>query len=486
MTRVPRLNPGCDVRTLPLTSAETRLLSRVDGVTAEADLGRAVGLTESAVKASLVRLRDLGAIELVEGAPTPSQPRTPSGPTPSASPLLAPSDPLPPWDPKDLEEDVELDLDKRRQILDAFHRLDRYSYYDLLGVHELCDKKQIKAAYYAVAPDFHPDKYFRKRLGAFKPKAEAIFTRLTLAHDVLTSKERREQYDEYLDQLRRNRAAESIIDESREDVAAVEAAVREAANGIMEARAAQTRAPQPVQARVQSDKERREALARKLLGGKKLPPRPPAAAPSQPQSFEAAPVDAETMRQRYEEALAAARREQVVRFRESAMAAAERKDYAAASNAYRVAASLAPEDQELQALSDEAERFAAAALADGFIKQAEYEVKQERWGEAAISYGKVCLGRPEDAKAHDRVALCTLKMAGGNMRRAVEFGRRAVELAPTVVEYRVTLARAYIEAGLEKSALAELERAEELAPKDAKLKDLIAQTKQQATQKKNK
>jgi curved DNA-binding protein CbpA len=486
MTRVPRLNPGCDVRTLPLTGAETRLLARIDGVVGEAELAKATGLGESAVTAALVRLRDLGAVELVD-APSPA---APARPTTSASPLLAPSDPIPPWDPKDLEEEVELDAEKRRQILDAFHRLDRYTYYDLLGVHELSDRKQIKAAYYAVAPDFHPDKYFRKRLGTFKAKAEAIFTRLTLAHDVLTSKERREQYDDYLDQLRRNRAAESVLGETGQDAAAVEAAVREAADGMVaeRARVAQSavRGPQPVVARVQTDKERREALARKLLGGKKLPPRAPAAAPSQPQSLEPPQLDPETMRLRYEEALAAARREQVVRFRESAMAAAERKDYAAASNAYRIAASLAPDDEELQALSDEAERLAAASLADGYLKQAEYEIKQERWGEAAISFGKVCLGRPDDAKAHEKVALCTMRMAGGNMRRAVEFGRRAVELAPTVVEYRVTLARAYIEAGLEKSALAELERAEELGPKDPKLKDLIAQTKQQAAQKKNK
>jgi tetratricopeptide (TPR) repeat protein len=484
MPRVPKLKTGSDPRALPLTAAESKLLAAIDGVVTDAELARATGLGEGAVTAALVRLRDLGAVELVESA-APAQPAKPAGPA-SASPLLAPSDPLPPWDPKELEEDVDLDVDKRRQILDAFHRLDRYSYYDLLGVHELCDKKQIKAAYYAVAPDFHPDKYFRKRLGAFKAKAEAIFTRLTLAHDVLTTKDRREQYDEYLDTLRRNRAAEHVLQETRDEVAAVEAAVREAANGVMASVAQAAPARAPVQARVMTDQERREALARKLLGGRKLPPKPAAPAAPAPATYEAPQVDAETMRQRYEEALAAARREQVIRFRETAMAAAERKDYAAASNAYRIAASLAPEDAELAALSEDAERMAAAALAEGFLKQAEYEVKQERWGEAAISYGKVCLGRPTDAKAHDRVALCTMKMAGGNMRRAVEFGRRAVELAPTVAEYRVTLARAYIEAGLEKSAIAELERAEELAPKDPKLKELIAQTKAQATQKKNK
>ena len=37
------------------------------------------------------------------------------------------------------------------------------------------EKKQIKSAYYALAPEFHPDKYFRKRLGSYKRKIEAIF-----------------------------------------------------------------------------------------------------------------------------------------------------------------------------------------------------------------------------------------------------------------------------------------------------------------------
>lgn len=485
MTRIPRLTPERDLSALSLSAAESQLLSRIDGALGEQGLARLTGLGPEEVASALVRLCELGAVELVDPPVQEVATVRAASPPPiaSSSPLLAPSDAVPPWAPTDLEEDVELAPERRRQILDAFHRLDRLTYYELLGVHELSDKRQIKAAYYAVAPEFHPDKYFRKRLGSFKQRAEAIFTRLTLAHDVLTTRGRREQYDEYLDQLRRNHAAELAIDAALRDAAAVESAVLEAARGMVQAPQQAERAPQAVQPRVQAAQERREALARKLLGGRKLPPRVAPPPPSVP--YTQAPVDAEAMRLRYEEALATARREQVVRFCESAMAAVERKDYAAAANAYRIASSLAPDDQELAALSAGAQQSAASALAEGFLKQAEYEARQEQWREAAMSYSKVCAGRPDDARAHERVAFCTMK-SGGNARRAVEFSRKAVELSPAAAEYRITLAHAYIEAGLEKSALAELERAEELAPKDAKIKELVAQAKLLSTQKKAK
>mgnify|MGYP003338887439 CR=1 FL=1 len=53
----------------------------------------------------------------------------------------------------------------------------------------------MKKAYYVAAPEFHPDRYFGKNLGSFKAKMEAVFARITLAHDVLTARERRVEYD---------------------------------------------------------------------------------------------------------------------------------------------------------------------------------------------------------------------------------------------------------------------------------------------------
>jgi len=106
----------------------------------------------------------------------------------------------------ELEEVVEIDADRRSRIDELFARLEDLNYYEVLGVGEQDDKKKIKAAYYALAPEFHPDRFFRKQIGPYKAKIEAIFARFTLAHDVLTTRQRREEYDEYLEQIHRNRS----------------------------------------------------------------------------------------------------------------------------------------------------------------------------------------------------------------------------------------------------------------------------------------
>ncbi|HTN86210.1 MAG TPA: tetratricopeptide repeat protein, partial [Sorangium sp.] len=187
----------------------------------------------------------------------------------------------------------------------------------------------------------------------------------------------------------------------------------------------------------------------------------------------------EVLKARFDNARSEALRNQIARHSEAARVALERNDYAGAANAYRIAASLAPDDPELQKLSADVQRLAAVTLAEGYLKQANYEAQTGRWFDAALSYAKVCNGRPDDAGAHERAAYATLQ-SGENTRRAVEFARRAVELVPASVEYRLTLALAYSAAGLAKSASGELDRAAELAGNDARLRGLVAQAREQA------
>ncbi|WP_437899630.1 DnaJ domain-containing protein [Sorangium sp. So ce124] len=594
--RVPRPKPGYDLKSLPLKPAEAFLLSRIDGVLTDRDLSLITGMSHGDTVEALRRLRDLGAI-LLDGEPSGQPPprdaarraaavdpekTMPSGS--EAAPLgrdaLQHMESLPLYDPAELDEPVELAPDRKRRILDLYYRLEDLSYYALLGVADQADKKQIKSAYYQLAPEFHPDTYFRKQLGSYKPKIEAIFTRITLAHDTLTSKQRRAEYDAYLEQTHKNRTMAALIEQTPRDIAtittAVDATVRaafadprdmgaspgryssERAPAEQGASAASSGAAAPVQpspappaggspdnggaparsaappspvAPAPTAKDRRETFARKLTGGlRRHPPgapsasataasgaapapaaataapraaTPPAAstvapgtavAPAASAGAPAAPPKTpsgvrspesiravEALKARYENARNDALRSQIARYSEVARAALERSEFASAANAYRIAASLAPEDAELQRASAEVERLAAVALADGYLKQAEYEAQNGRWVDAALSYVKVCNGRPDDAGAHERVAYATLQ-AGESTRRAVEFARRAVELVPASVEYRLTLALSYAAAGLAKSAAGELERAAELAGNDGRLRGLVAQAREQAKQ----
>jgi curved DNA-binding protein CbpA len=503
MPRVPRPLAGPAVQSLSLSQPEAYVLARVDALLDQQDLALMTGMTPDQVGVILDRLAQLGAIDIVDDgadtgdpgsagpaearaipAPAASQPgaRSPTAHLDfTAAPLL--------YDARELDEAIELEPDKKRRVLDVYYRLDELTYYELLGVGIDSDKKAIKSAYYAVAPEFHPDKFFRKQLGSVKAKIEGIFARITLAHDVLTVAKTRAEYDEYLEQTHRNRTTSAMLEQSKHDVAAILAAVEQAAAqavAVEQGRAPAQAPGAPARAAtVVSPEEllrqRRETLARRLSGGRKPVPAAPgsdaARAGGRGAVVEMDPAvaerSAEALRRRHDKAVADAKHAQVVRYSEAGRVALIRQDYAEAANSYRIAASLAPDDATVQAACNEALREVAAALADGYLKQASYEESQERWAEAALSYSKVCAGKPDNAGAHERVAFATVK-SGGNARRAVEFARKAIELDPKKPEYRVTLARAYGAAGLEQSAASELDRARDMALKDPKIQSLVS------------
>jgi len=489
MSRVPRLLSGQNLPSLGLTQAETFLVSQIDASMSEADLAFITGMAPQQVSAILDRLARAGAVAFAGGAgprPAPaSPPRVDGQPRSTATPSRG-------YDPAELDEPADLDVDKKRRILDLFYRIDNLTYYEMLGVDRQADKKQVKSAYYSIAPEFHPDKFFRKNLGSFKPKIEAIFGRLTLAHDTLAEARRRQEYDEYLATTQKNRAMSAALDSTEDELAMIEEAVRQAAANAV-GRAAPT--PQngaaarsvpppsgPAPASDEALRQRREALARKLTGasGRRTGPMPPSRVTPPVRAAEVDPEmaarAAEALQRRHEAAVAEAKRQQLQRYLDAGRAALEKQDYAAAANAYRIAGSLEPDNPQGQATCNEAMRLTATALADGYFKQAQYEEGQERWAEAALSYSKVCTGRPEDALAHERVAFATLK-SSANVRRAVDFARKAVELAPKSPEFRVTLARAYAAAGLEKSKNGELDRALELAAGNARIQGIVAQVR---------
>lgn len=102
------------------------------------------------------------------------------------------------FDPLELDEAVEIGLEKRRQVLYYHFYLERLSYYDLMQVPRDADTRTIRKSYFKLSKEFHPDLYFRKELGSYRRKIEEIFQWLARAYAVLSDAKSRAEYDAVL------------------------------------------------------------------------------------------------------------------------------------------------------------------------------------------------------------------------------------------------------------------------------------------------
>jgi tetratricopeptide (TPR) repeat protein len=522
---VPRLLPGTDLRGLPLSPAEAFIVSRVDGAISVAELSEQTGKALAEVSALLERLAELGAITL--HAPQPAERRASRAPAPNPSVSLrvgpiveknAVSEAKHPaaslYDPAELDEAVDIDLPRRRQILDLFHHLDELDHYQLFGIEPSADKKAIKAAYFEVVNVFHPDRYFGKNVGSFKPKLEKVFARLTESYNVLSRGQSRAEYDTYLRAQSKTRAFDAGQTESAAHQAAlqevmqrIQAEASAAARGTGVApppppppssRAHQSLRPDPplesqpaprpsASMRPTDPEERRRALARKL--GRPVPsPSPERDAARQVdaevETQRAAEEDglrktwvAEELKRRYQERMHLARDRQVEAYTRAATQALAKGDTVGAANALRIAASLSPGDPTLTQRLSEVSGKARVDLSSSYLEQAEYEERAENWLAASKSYARVVAGRPE-AAFYDKLAHCLLS-GDGDLREAGEAAKKAVLARPDSASYRVTLARFYVKAGMRQSAEGELTRAATLAPSDDKVTDWVRRLKRE-------
>jgi len=94
----------------------------------------------------------------------------------------------------DLEEDVDLDVALRKEILFAEAQAATGTYYDVLGLKWGAGADAAKASYLVKVKVFHPDRYVGKRLGSYRSRLERVFRRITEAKDVLADDARRRAY----------------------------------------------------------------------------------------------------------------------------------------------------------------------------------------------------------------------------------------------------------------------------------------------------
>ena len=468
--------PGVDVRKLPLTPTDGYLLTRVNGQATVREIARETGLFEGEVIEAFEKLVTLhvvtfGSVEEALAALNPPAPLKPQ--------MLTAR-----YDATELEEICDLDIEQRKRVLDLFYAMEDNDYYTLLGIAKESDKRAIKRAYYEVALPMHPDKFFRKNLGSFKPKMESVFNRLTVAHDTLLDKDRRAEYDVYLREVAHTKGMEAMLaramDEARtaQQAAAATAAADAAATAA--AMAAIPSAPPPSAAPGVDPAvlaARRQALAARLMGGRGRVSAPPVSA--QVETVRLAPVvqqssnDAmDALKRRFTDRLADARAAQVTKYVQAAEGAAAKNDWVASANAYRIAEELAPEDPEIARASLGAQTQANMILGDSYTKQAVYDERNENWPGAMRAWTRVAKLKPQDAHANERAAHSICK-AQGDYHEAAQLAQNAVKIQPNIMGHRITLANVYIAAGKPLLARRELESAAQVAPTDVGIQSLL-------------
>jgi curved DNA-binding protein CbpA len=441
----------CDVKKLPLTSLEGFLLTQVDGRLTLGEIAEIHGIPLTALFPHADRLLELGAVGVVGelGAP-PRSARAPSSRRPPRSarrPSQAPrtvrprgSRPPPPA-PAEVE-------DAARAKIHAFAlRLGEADHYAALGVPRDADKASIKRAYFALAAEFHPDRYFGRNLGDARAVLSRVFARLTDAHDTLANRSRRAAYDATLSAART--AVATLPPSTASSPARCATTPPSPAQRRSSTQKMKAVDPAASRARITLEPRPRITLEPPLPRASVEPP--PTGASSPPKS----PEDYALYRM-YRAAKQDDVRRRVSVFLEAAEAALSRGDPVAAANHYRLALHN-HDDPLIRAKLAAIEEASQERLHIRHVGRAQAAEKGERWAEAAESYARAHTIRPE-AWAAERAANA-IRMGSGDLHRAIELAEQAVLAQPEVAAYHVTLGEVCLAAGLVKRAVAEADRA---------------------------
>lgn len=115
--------------------------------------------------------------------------------------------------PLRVDPELELDVEIQQQVIDFLARLDR-PYHEVLGVARDADARTLKKAYFGLSRVYHPDRYFRRRLGPFGPAVERCFKRLLEAYELLSDPATREEVQRGERQRQQEAAAAAKTDEA--------------------------------------------------------------------------------------------------------------------------------------------------------------------------------------------------------------------------------------------------------------------------------
>jgi len=395
--RIPRLASSWDPSTLRLSPEEGFLLSRIDGHTSWTLLRQIGGIAPEEVDRCIERWVSEGVVVVDPGEVRRSEvPAQVDEQKPESAPVDYATD-------RRIDASLDITTELQAQILEFEASLDQ-SYFDLLGVPRDADTKQIKRAYFALSKVYHPDRYFRAKLGDYTARLERIFRKLVEAYELLSDPTTRAEIERSLGSMPE---------------------------------------PEPLA----------EAGAEEAAPERKLPPRKL----SKRQTLE-------RLRRHFRipPQILAERRLKASQFYEAAMVAAKRERWHEAAPSLRLAIAFDPWNDAYRArFSDILSRHyehQAAKLLDPDGGPGDPAAANE----ALRLLEEVLIHRPADPEVNHRAALLALDLK--ELERATEYAEAACELRPECIEKRLTLARVLRANGRRERAKSALEEAARIDP----------------------
>jgi curved DNA-binding protein CbpA len=397
--RIPRLASRWDPSDMQLSPEEGFLLSRIDGHTPWTLLRQISGIAPEQVDLCIERWLSEGVVVIDEGKPD------------RAEVAAEVTEPKPEADAVDYLSDLRIDSslditpELQAQILEFEASLDK-PYFELLDVPRDADSKQIKRAYFSLSKVYHPDRYFRARLGDYSARLERIFRKLVEAYELLSDPSTRAEIERTMGPMPE---PEPVVEASEAD-------------------AAQKWKLPP---RKLTKRQTLERLRRHF----RIPPQ-----------------------------ILAERKLKASHFFDAAMVAAKRERWQEAAPSLRLAIAFDPWNNDYRArfsdiLSRDYEQQAAKLLdSDG------YAVDPADKSEALRLLEEVLIHRPADPEVNHLAARLALDIR--ELERATEYAEAACELCPESSETRLTLARVFCASGMREKAKPVLTEAARLDPEN--------------------
>jgi hypothetical protein len=93
-----------------------------------------------------------------------------------------------------LRDDLDLDRDEQRRLLELWSRRDQVGHFERLGLAPTGDAAAIRRAYLETCRRLHPDRYYGKRIGPFAAILVELFDRARASAEFLADPRRRARY----------------------------------------------------------------------------------------------------------------------------------------------------------------------------------------------------------------------------------------------------------------------------------------------------